>query len=320
MRPTGLDYAFPAVCVLLVLLIVTAFVDGSFLAPGNWSASLLVLAPFVLVSMAQTPAMMSGNGGLDLSVGPTASVTGAVVVAKLGPHGVTSPVAVVPIVLAIGALVGLANGVMIAYVRIPPIVATLGSYLVLAALAIEILPNAGGTAPSWVVDLAGNVVGPIPGTLWLVLGVAAIWLALQRSAFRRSLIAVGGDQRTAFASGVDVARARVLAYVLSGTFAAVAGLAFVALLGAGDPTVPTSYTLISLAGATLGGVTLAGGRGGLLGAGAGGMVLFLIQNTLGAVHVNAFYTQMTYGVALLAALAINAALDASRKRVRGTTA
>jgi ribose transport system permease protein len=315
-RLRGIDYSYLALLLTAALLLITAFTDSSFLSPVNWGSSLAVMSPFILVSMAQAPAVICGNGSLDLSVGPVAAFTGAVVVAKLAPHGLDSPFEVIPIVILLGAAAGAVNGLMVAYARIPPVVATLGSYLVFAGLALEVLPTAGGDAPHWLTALSGTVVGPVPGTLLLVAGVALIWSVLQRTAYRRNLLAVGGEPRVAFTAGIDVARVQTLAYVLSGTFSAVAGLAFVALLGAGDATVPTTFTLISLAGVAIGGVTLAGGRGGLLGAAAGGAVLFLLQNTLSALQVDAFYTQVAYGVALLGALSSNVLLDARRRRMR----
>ncbi|TDX08278.1 ABC transporter permease [Kribbella sp. VKM Ac-2566] len=315
-RLRDFEYAGPALLLTIVLLIVTAFADSSFLSPGNWGSSLAVMSPFILVAMAQSPAVISGSGGLDLSVGPLAAFVGAVVVAVLGPRGIDSPLEVVPIVLVVGAATGAVNGMLVAYARIPPVVATLGTYLMLAGLALEVLPTAGGTAPHWLTALSGAVIGPVPGTLLLIAGVVAIWSVLQRTAYRRNLFAVGAEPRAAFTAGIDVARVQALAYVLSGTFAAVTGLAFVALLGAGDATVPTTFTLISLAGAAVGGVALAGGRGGLLGAATGGAVLFLLQNTLSALHVNALYTQAVYGGALLVALSSNLLLDVRRRHGR----
>jgi ribose transport system permease protein len=176
-----------------------------------------------------------------------------------------------------------------------------------------VLPTAGGAAPEWLKALAGSI-GGMPGLLLLFLAIAAAWLLLTLSAYRRNLLATGGDERAAYTAGVNVTGVRIIAYVISGIVAALAGLAFTAVLGSGDPSVGAPYTLTSVAGVALGGVALSGGRGGLLGAAAGGAILFLIENLLTLAQMSIFYLQIAYGVILLAALAVNAASDRLRRR------
>lgn len=306
-------YATPAAVVLAVLLIGNLIADASFLTPSNWPATFATLGPYVLVAMAVAPAVLSGGAGVDLSVGPLAGFVSAVVVAKLQPNGLGDVWLALPIALGVGAGVGLVNGGLIAYLRLPPIVATLGAYLVLSGWTLKVLPSAGGTAPDWLSQLSGGA-GPIPGIWLLFAGVAIGWTLLRRSAYGRNLLAVGGDERAAFTAGVDVARVRMLAYVVAGTIAAVAGLAFVANLQSADPNVGPPFTLIALAGAALGGISLAGGRGGLLGAAMGGTTLFLVQHLLDAIGVSVFGTQIAYGCVLILALAANSLSDRRRRR------
>lgn len=309
----GTSYAWPAVGVVVLLCVLNTAFNSSFVQPDNWASLIAVAAPFVLVSMAAAPAILSGGGGIDLSVGPLAGLVNAVVVGLIVAAGATSPLVIIPSVLAIGLLSGLLNGSLIAYVRIPPIIATLGTYLVYAGLTLQVVPRAGGTAPDWLTRLAGGF-GPFPALLLPIFAVAVLWLLLQRTAFRRNLFGVGGDARAAYTAGVEVARVRLLAYALSGVIAAVAGLAFTAVLGSADPTAAPRYTLIAIAGAALGGVSLTGGRGGLLGAAAGGAIIFLIQNLLTLAHVSVFHLQIVYGAALLLAVALNSAAEVRRKR------
>jgi ribose transport system permease protein len=311
----GVSYAWAAIVVFLVLLLVNAIANTNLVAPKNWAATFASMAPFIIVAMAQVPAVMSGNGGLDLSVGPVSALVSSIVVVKLQPHGLSSPFVVVPVALGVGLAVGLINGILVAYARIPAIVTTLGTYLIFGALALEILPNPGGTAPRWLADLANGAIGPIPGLAFVLLGCGLAWALLQRTAFRRNLLAVGGDARAAFTAGVDVARVRVIAFAITGLLAAVAGLVFVSVLNAGDASVGPQFTIVSLAGVALGGVTLAGGRGGMLGAAAGGATLFLLQSVLDALGVSVFYTGIAFGVALLLAIAVNSWADMRRKRI-----
>jgi len=176
--------------------------------------------------------------------------------------------------------------------------------IVMSGLALQLLPSPGGEVPVWLTDMAGSY-GPIPAALVLVGAVFVAWIALQATAYRRNLLIVGGDDRLAFTSGVNVAAVRVGAYVVAGVVAACAGLALAASLGSGDPTVGPNYSLISFAGVALGGVSLVGGRGGMLGAAAGGAILFLIQNLLTVDQVSTFHQQIVEGAILLLALTAN---------------
>lgn len=306
-------YAGPAIATALALLIVNVLLDPSFLDSSNWPSILAVAMPFVLIAMAAAPAIVSGGGGIDLSIGPLAGFVNAVLVGALFPAGIATPVLVILATLAVGAAVGATNGLLVAWVRVPPIIATLGTYLVLTGATLEVLPMAGGRAPDWMVALGGGF-GGFPMPLLILAAVAVLWLPLRQSAFGRNMLATGGDQRTAFTSGINVTAVRILVYVAGGTIAAITGFAFTVSLGSGDPTAAAPYTLIGIAGAVLGGVSLAGGRGGLLGAAAGGAVLFLVQNLLSLAHVSAFYAQFAYGLILVLALAVNGLADAARRR------
>ena len=307
------NYAWPALSGAALLFILNAAVNRSFIEPENWASVFAAATPFILTAMAQAAPVLSGNGGIDLSVGPLAGLTNAIIVAWLLPSGLDGPFAVVAITIAIGIVSGLVNGLLVAVARVQPIIATLGTFVAYQGLTLHVLPTAGGTAPAWLRGLAGSIAG-IPGLLLVFLAIAALWLLLGRTAFRRNLLATGGDERAAYTAGVNVTGVRIAAYVISGILAAVAGLAFTAVLGSADPSVGAPYTLISVAGVALGGVALSGGRGGLLGAAAGGAILFLIENLLTLAQMSIFYLQIAYGVILLAALAVNAANDRLRRR------
>ena len=310
-------YAWPAFAAVAALAIVTAVDEPSFYSRSNWSEASIAFAPFVLIAMAQAAPIVSGNGGLDLSVGPLAGFMTVMIAAVLVPAGITSPFAVLPIAVGVGVATGVLNGVLIAYGRLPAVIVTLAGYLVISGLSLQLLPSPGGSVPGWLTGLAGSY-GPVPGALVLVAVVFVVWLVLQRTAFRRNLLVVGGDDRLAFTSGVNVALVRVGAYIVAGATAACAGLALAASLGSGDPTVGPDYSLISFAGVALGGVSLAGGRGGMGGAAAGGAILFLIQNLLTIAQVSTFHQQIVEGAILLLALTTNSlALKLRQRRYAG---
>lgn len=306
--PDKRSYAWFSLICVVVLLVVIQSISPVFLAPRHWPILLAGAAPFMIAAMAQAIPVLSGNGGIDLSVGPLMGLVNAVVVTVLGPAGITDPLPGIAICLAIGILSGLLNGLLVTVVRLQAVVATLGTYLAYQGLALAILPTPSGFAPTWVSALAGSL-GGVPGALIPLGAVGLLWLACERSAYRRNLLAVGGDEKAAYTAGVSVTGVRMLAYVIAGIFAVLAGLAVTGLLGSGDPRLGPSYTLTSLASVALGGIALSGGRGGLLGAAAGGMILYLLQSLLTLAHVSILYLQIVYGVILLGAVALNVATE-----------
>jgi ribose transport system permease protein len=307
------SYSWPALVACVILLVANEIANPTFIYQDNWQSVMLAAAPFILTALAQTAPVLSGNGGLDLSVGPLAGLVSAVVASTLGRNGITDPVSTIAAALAIGVASGLFNGALVALARVQPIIATLGTFLVYQGLTLEVLPTAGGVAPPWMHILVGSFLG-LPGVFYLLVAIGLVWLALGRTAYKRNLMAVGGELRAAYTAGVNVAGVRILAYVVAGVMGAIAGIVFTAVLNSADPTVGVPYTLSSVAAVVLGGVSLMGGRGGFLGAAAGGALLFLIQNLFTVAQVSVFYIQVAYGAILLAALALNAASDRLRRR------
>jgi ribose transport system permease protein len=307
------SYAWPTLAGFAVLFIANVVANPIFISPDNWLPVLLGAAPFILTALAQTPPVLSGNGGIDLSVGPLAGLVNAVVSMSLVGHDVTNPAVIIAAVLAMGLASGLLNGFLVTVVRVQPIIATLGTFLVYQGLTLEVLPTAGGSAAPWMTVITGNVAG-IPGILILFALIGILWLALDLTAYRRNLLAVGGDIRAAYTAGVNVTAVRIIAFIISGLLGAITGLVFTASLGSADPTIGTPYILTSIAAVALGGISLGGGRGGFLGAAAGGAILFLIENLFSLAQVSVYYIQIAYGAILIAALALNTVSDRWRAR------
>jgi ribose transport system permease protein len=213
----------------------------------------------------------------------------------------------------VGALVGAANGWLVAVVRLQPIVATLGTYLVLMGANLWLLPTPLGPVPQWLAQLSRPILG-IPGPLVFVLGPALVWFLLGRTPFLRTLLAVGGDDRVAYSAGIDVIRVRIIAYAIGGLFAAFAGLALTALIQSADANVGAPFTLQVITAAALGGISLAGGRGSLWGSVFGALSLFLLQNFLTNQGVSVFWQQVAFGLTLIAALILNATVAGIAQR------
>ena len=245
-----------ALGLLIVLLIINVLLNPARFAPAAWGATIGLAAPLVAASIAATPAILGGRGGIDVSVGPLMGFVNAIIVqALIADAGISSPLAVIPALLAVGVLAGALNGALAAFVRIQPIVATLGTYLLFSGLTLTIVPAPTGTVPPWIQSLSGQL------SIVPLAALIIAWLAIKQLPYYDQLMAVGSDDRASYTAGVPVAWVRFLSYCLTGLFASVAGLLLTALIGSADPNVGGGFTLLSISAVALGGVSLAGGRG-----------------------------------------------------------
>lgn len=296
----------------LALLIANLLVSPNFLSPARLPATLATLAPFVLVGFASTPSILSG--GIDVSVGPLATFINCLFVAVILPSGLGDWYFAIPILLLTAAGIGAVTGVLVAVVRLHPVVASTGVLFVLIGLSITISKSPVSATPNWSDPLAQSF-GWFPGAIVTIGVVAIAWLSLKRTAFVANLLATGESDVSAYGSGVNVTAVRILAYVLGGLFAGVAGIALSALLQSSQSSLATTYALLGLAAAVLGGTALGGGKGGLLGTFFGALVIFLLQQLLTAAGVQPSLVQFAYGLALFVGVLIGATL-LSPRRVR----
>jgi ribose transport system permease protein len=275
-----------AVGLAVMLLIGNVVAQPDFIAPSQIAPTLGTLAPFVIVGMASTLAFLSGGGGIDLSIAPLMGLTNIVLVTVLFGTSFGGPVLAVPILLALGALVGAINGLMVARLRYPPVIATLGTFFVLAGLDLRLVPNPVTAGPNWTNHLAGSI-GPVPGALLTMGAPLLLWIWLRRTPYVQSLLAVGDHDATAFSAGMNVNAVRVAAYAIGGLIAAVGGIALTGLVRSAD---------------ALGGTNLAGGRGGLFPSMMGATCIFLLENLLTSLHASAYFIEVAYGGVLFVAV------------------
>ncbi len=301
-----------ALVLLVVLLAINLALNPARFHPAAWGTLIGLAAPLIGAAVASAPVILAGRGGIDISVGPLMGFVNAIVIQTLFLQaGVASPLVIVPAALLIGAAVGAANGFMATVLRIQPIVATLGSYLILAGITLTILPAPVGPAPAWLKAMAG------PISIVPLAAIFLTWWAVRRTPYYDQLMAVGSDDRAAYTAGVPVTRVRFIAYVMTGLLAGVAGLMLTALIGSADPNIGPTYTLIAIAAVSLGGVSLAGGKGGLAGAAIGAIDIFLLQSVLTAFNVSTYVLQVAYGTILVAAVILTALQD--RLAARGAS-
>jgi ribose transport system permease protein len=300
----------------LIGLLAAFFAITKFLQPNYGPAGIQGLAisilPIAFAAVAQAIVVISG--GIDLSVGSMmalASVTSAVL---MKDQGDAFGVVVVIGVLVLGVVVGAINGGLVVVTKVPDIVVTLAMSFVWAGTALLILNTPGGGAAPWIMAIITGAVGdPLLPKSIVVLAVIVglVWLPLRRSTLGLSLYAVGSHPLAAFRSGVSVGRTKIIAYILTGFFSALGGLALTATGGVGAP-VPGSYTLQSVAAIVLGGVSLAGGRGGVLGPIIAVIVLALVRTDLFFAGVDPNWSTAIQG-AILIGVVMFGSLVAMRK-------
>ncbi len=298
---------------LALVLAFTRLIQPSYGVAGIQGLAISVL-PLALAAVAQAIVVMSG--GIDLSIGAMMALTNVVAASQMRGQGEEFGVAVVLGVLALGIVLGAVNGGLVVLTRVPDIVVTLAMSFVWAGCALLVLSGPGGAASVWLKDLAkGFVVNewiPKPAVVLLVI-VALIWIPVRRSRLGLSIYAVGSSQLAAFRSGVSVGRTKLIAYALTGLFAAFGGLALTASTGSGTP-LQGGYTLMSVAAVVLGGVSLAGGRGGVVGPIIAVMILALMQTDITFLGVNPNLATVAQGAILIGVVMLGSLAQLRRGR------
>ena len=247
------------------------------------------------------------TGGIDLSVGALAGLAGILAAWFNVNAGLPAPVAIL-FTLAVCAVVGIWHGTMVTKLNVPPFVITLVTFTTAQGLALAIT---GGTPVNGIDPLFSNLSSfyiqrvPVPAIFFF--GVALIaWFALERTYIGRQVYAVGGNKEAARLAGIPVARRITTTYVASALLAGVVGILVIGRMNVADPSVGGSgWELIAIAAAVVGGMSLFGGEGRIIGVAAGAILLEFIANGLLALHVSPYYQQVVQGSVLGVAILLD---------------
>jgi ribose transport system permease protein len=257
-------------------------------------------------SFGQTVVILTG--GIDLSVGSIIGLTNSVASRITNDESVGRVWLAGFACLGIGALCGLVNGLIVAYGRLQPIIVTLATTSIYAGIALYVRPTPAGEFPFaatqyWTGSMEFRQWPR--GIVWLA-ALVVIWLVFRRTRLATSIVAIGSSEGAAFMSGLNVTRAKVLAYTISGMAAGAAGFYLTAQTGNGNALSGQSYMLNTIAAVVLGGANLAGGAGTYLGTVAGAYIIALIPRVLFFYDVSQFYQELLQGFVLLAAVGLGA--------------
>lgn len=305
---------------LIAIIAVFSFLSPNYATVSNFLTMSSQVAVFGLLAIGMLLVILSG--GIDLSVGSTLALCGVfagflmqgIEITALGAIYYLPVWAVVVCTLSMGALVGLVNGILVAWLKVPAFVATLGTLYVARGFALLMTngltfnnldggPELGNTGFEW---LGFNRVSGVPISILVLAGVAiATYLLLTRSAFGRWLYSTGGNANAAELSGVPVRRVFISVYVLSGVCAGIAGLVLSSQLTSAGPTAGSTYELTAIAAVVVGGASLMGGRGTVGGTLLGAFVIVFLGAGLVINGVSAYWQTVFTGAVIVLAVMLN---------------
>jgi ribose transport system permease protein len=292
--------------IFVLAWIIVTIDGGTFLTVPNVVNMLQRSVALGIVSAGQTVVILLGS--LDLSVAQLISLSSLLAATTMDGSS-ANVVPAVALVLAVGAGVGLLNGLIITKLRVNAFIATLGMALILKGLIDNNWDGPAGAVPEGFKSFGYTRFGVVPASAFLLLAVvAAIYFVLRYTRFGYRIYAVGGDEDVSKLSGLRTHRTIIAAHVVCSLTAVITGMFLAARLGAGTPTVGTDggYDLESIAAVVLGGTALMGGRGGVLGTVGGVFILAVLDNTFNQLEVNSFIKDVVRGVILIAAVAVYA--------------
>ena len=295
---------------LLALSLALWILTPHFLTVSNLLNVLEQSSINAIVAAGMTFAIISG--GIDLSVGSVLALSG-IVLASLLQTGAGLPVALT-LALASAAACGLLNGLFVTMGRLPPFIATLGMMSVARGLALiwaEGRPISGFGESFRLIATARPLGIPAPVLITLLV-YALAHVALAHSVFGRSIYAIGGNEEASRLSGVPVRLHKTGAYVVCGLTSGVAAVVLTARLNSAQPTAGIMYELDAIAATVIGGTSLFGGEGTLVGALIGALIMGVLRNGLNLLNVSSFVQQFVIGVVIIAAVLIDTALKRGR--------
>jgi ribose transport system permease protein len=288
-----------------VFAISYVLINPKLLTPLQLQTSFNLVTPLALAALAQLIVVVSG--GIDISIGATMGLVN--VSFALAMIDQPTPLAL-GIAIGVGLLIGVVNGVLIAYGQLPPIAVTLSMFFIVGAITRELMDRPGGGITFEFSQAAAGQLFPFLPTsaLWLTLIAVALWAIMHKTNLGRSIFAAGSSPDGLEATGISYRKTIVLTYVLSGLIAALAAIMLAASTLTGDPRAGDAYLLNSIAAVALAGVSFAGGRGSILGTIFAAMILALISSLLFFAGVNSNWSFVISAVIVIAVVGLPALL------------
>ncbi|MCB9456884.1 MAG: ABC transporter permease [Anaerolineaceae bacterium] len=288
---------------LVIVLGINYIVQNNVFELRVLNNNLRTLLPLILLAVGQSIVVI--GGGLDLSVGTLVSMLSALLVTWVTPDSTPDQILLaVVLVCAAGMLAGLVNGLVVAYLRLQPMITTYATSFIFSGIALLLLPRPGGSIPRDLSTFYRSPLLDIPLAFYAIALLLLFWSVLRTTRYAQYLYATGSSGAAAYATGVPVRVVRVTTYVWSGLFAALASLTLMLSTGgASQANIGDDMTLDSIVAVVLGGTRLSGGQGGIAGAIIGVMILRVIRNVIFFAAVPTWSQTLVNALIIIAALA-----------------
>ncbi|MDF2681601.1 MAG: rbsC 2 [Brevibacillus sp.] len=288
---------------LALIVIVLSIINSDFLTISNIFNVLRQISINALIAFGMTFVILTG--GIDLSVGSMLALASAIT-AGLMASGMDTWLAVLIGLLA-GVVMGAINGVIVAKGKVAPFIGTLATMTVFRGLTLvytEGRPITGLNPDFALLGKGFFLEIPMP-VIWMLISFAILYFILRHTTFGRHVYALGSNEEATKLSGISTGKVKVLVYSISGLFAALSGIILTSRLNSAQPTAGTSYELDAIAAVVLGGTSLSGGRGWIVGTLIGAMIIGVLDNGLNLLNVSSFYQSVVKGAVILIAVLLD---------------
>lgn len=294
------------VIALIILMAVITIINSNFLTANNLLNLLLQVTSNALIAFGMTFVILTG--GIDLSVESILALSSALTAGLLG-SGMPVTLAIL-ISLILGCILGMMNGLLISYGKLAPFIVTLATMTIFRGATLVYTngnPITKGLSDTFLFQFLGQgyIVGiPFPVIIMFIVFIV-LYVLLHKTAFGKSVYAIGGNEKAAYISGVKLNKVKIIIYSISGIMASISGLIITSRLSSAQPTAGASYEMDAIAAVVLGGTSLSGGKGRILGTLIGALIIGVLNNGLNIIGVSAFWQQVVKGVVILIAVLID---------------
>lgn len=298
---------------LLLLMLFFTLNTNNFLSQKNLLNVALQTSVAVLVAIAETYVIITG--GIDLSIGSMAAGSGMVVAMAIN-SGMSIPVSII-LGLLTGVACGLFNGFVITVLGIVPFIATLGTNSIMRGLIYVLLngvplsASSAGEAFTWIGQGKAGGWLPYPVVFMLIIAIIAT-IVLVKSRLGRNIYAIGSNESAAFLSGINIFKTKFAVYTICGILCAMAGIILTSRVASAAPTACEGYEIYAIAAAVIGGASLSGGKGNIIGTIIGAFIIGILNNGLNLIGLSSFWQQVAVGVVII----LTVFLDVVRTRIK----
>ena len=297
--------------ILISIIIATGFLQPNIINLDWMGIKTDSILPLALATVGQTLVILTG--GIDLSIGGIICLTNSLEAIKMTDNPINIILFTMGVLL-LGMVLGAINGLIVVKIRLQSFIATLITWSIYGGIALWVLPTDRGDVPQKFIDvLLARPIG-IPVSFIIMMGLVGWWFYLQRVTLGKYILAVGSNEKTAYLSGINVNKIKILVYSLSGLFAACAGIFRTAQVASGSPTAGNGFILVSIAAVVIGGTSLAGGKGTVIGSIIGACILKLIGDLLVFLDISSHWVTLFQGLLLIIIIATVSITEIIRRR------